>query len=122
MVELVAHGASHGEALPVVGQQKKHAGAGSEPVQRLMNRSRDRVCRGSGVTEGRARLCQAMRLRSGPLGGHAAGALAPDCPQRPHGEQRDKDTDTAKAANASDSDAGDSPAAEKHQSFHHRRA
>ena len=80
MVEPVSGGLSDGEALPVVGQQEEHAGARSKPVQRLMNRGRDRVCRGSGLAKGRARLCQAMRLRSGPLGGHAAGALALDCP------------------------------------------
>ena len=72
MVEPVAHGARDGQTPPIVGQQEEHAGAGTQPVQRLVNGGRNRVCRGSGVTEGRARLRQTMGLRGRALGGHAA--------------------------------------------------
>ena len=72
MVELVSHGARDGEVPAIVGQQKEHAGAGAQPVQRLVNGGRNRVCRGSGVTERRVRLCQTVGLRGCALGGHAA--------------------------------------------------
>ena len=44
MIELVSNGARDREVPAIVGQQKEHTGAGTQPMQGLVNGRRNRVC------------------------------------------------------------------------------